>query len=108
MEVACHMGGSNRRRAWLPFRSSIRRNRGAIWQPRDSRGVGLSIESHRTVATAFVAAALIVVPAERAAAQSTAEFCLAANQSLSLGIALPRTSARLKAGALRIVAVGSS
>src|SRR5262249_20702480 len=40
---------------------------------------------------------------------SDAEFCLAANQSLSLGASLPRTTARLKAGAtLRIVAIGSS
>jgi acyl-CoA thioesterase I len=67
----------------------------------------LLIEIHRMVATAFVAT-LIVAHAEPAPAQSAAEFCLAANQSLSLGSVLPRTSTRLKAGALRIVAVGSS
>jgi acyl-CoA thioesterase I len=40
---------------------------------------------------------------------SSAERCLAANPSLSLRAALPRTAARLKAGEpLRIVAVGSS
>jgi acyl-CoA thioesterase-1 len=59
-------------------------------------------------------AALVAVSAGSTAAQppakpSDAEVCLAANQTLSLGIALPRTAARLDAGAtLRIVAVGSS
>jgi acyl-CoA thioesterase I len=60
------------------------------------------------VATACAAVALIFAHAERTLAQSAAEFCLAANQSPSLGIPLPRTAARLKSGALRIVAVGSS
>jgi lysophospholipase L1-like esterase len=64
-------------------------------------------ETHRVVATAFVAA-FIAVHAGGASAQSAAEFCLAANQSLSLGIGLPRTAAHLKAGSLRVVAVGSS
>src|SRR5262245_54542245 len=42
-------------------------------------------------------------------APSDAEACLAANQKLGLGAALPRTSARLKVGGqLTIVAVGSS
>src|SRR6266571_7140846 len=124
MEVGRSMSGSNRPRAWLPFRSSICRNRRAIWRARNPRGVDrcagiwgtkavvqrcrLLIETHRMVATAFVAAALIVAHAEQARAQSAAEFCLTANQSLSLGTAVPRTSTRLKAGALRIVAVGSS
>jgi acyl-CoA thioesterase I len=60
------------------------------------------------------AAGLAVVSVGGAAAQtpakpSDAEVCLAANQSLSLGAPLPRTVARLKAGAtLRIVAIGSS
>jgi len=40
---------------------------------------------------------------------SDAEVCLAANQSLSLGSALPRTMARLDGGGtVRIVAIGSS
>jgi lysophospholipase L1-like esterase len=60
------------------------------------------------VAAAIVAAALIVARAGEATAQSAAEFCLTANQSLSLGVALSRTAARLKAGSVRVVAVGSS
>lgn len=40
---------------------------------------------------------------------SPAERCLAANQGLSLGVPLPRTTARLKSGEpLKIVAIGSS
>ncbi len=47
--------------------------------------------------------------AQTPATPSDAEVCLAANQSLSLGASLPRTTARLNAGAtLRIVAIGSS
>ena len=63
---------------------------------------------NRTFTVACVVSALIVATAERAGAQSEAEACLTANRSLSLGAPLPRTQARLKAGALRIVAVGSS
>jgi acyl-CoA thioesterase-1 len=65
-------------------------------------------ETHRLAATALLAAALIAAFTGGASAQSAAEFCLAANQSLSLGTGLPRTAARLKAGSLRVVAVGSS
>jgi lysophospholipase L1-like esterase len=40
---------------------------------------------------------------------SAAEICLASNQNLSLGTALPRSSARLKADdRIRIIAIGSS
>jgi acyl-CoA thioesterase I len=47
--------------------------------------------------------------AQTPAKPSDAEVCLAANQSLSLGVSLPRTTARLSAAAtLRIVAIGSS
>src|SRR5262249_26777242 len=47
--------------------------------------------------------------AQPPATPSDAEVCRAANQSLSLGAALPRTTARLSAAAtLRIVAIGSS
>jgi acyl-CoA thioesterase I len=47
--------------------------------------------------------------AQTPAKPSDAEVCLAANQSLSLGASLPRTTARLNAGAtLQIVAIGSS
>src|SRR5262245_54170748 len=47
--------------------------------------------------------------AQTPAKPSDAEVCLAANESLSLGAALPRTTARLNAAAtLRIVAIGSS
>jgi acyl-CoA thioesterase I len=43
------------------------------------------------------------------AEMSTAETCLAANATLSLGARLPRTEARLKSGEpLKIVAIGSS
>jgi acyl-CoA thioesterase-1 len=64
---------------------------------------------NRIVTAICVATALIIAAAERAVAQSAAETCLAANRSLALGVPLPRTAARLKAGeGLRIVAVGSS
>jgi lysophospholipase L1-like esterase len=64
---------------------------------------------NRIFSAICVATALTVAAAERAAAQSAVETCLAANRSLSLGAPLPRTAARLKAGeVLRIVAVGSS
>jgi acyl-CoA thioesterase-1 len=63
---------------------------------------------HRAITAACVAAVLIVAAAERAVAQTEAEICLAANRSLSLGAPLPRAAVRLKAGTLRIVAVGSS
>ncbi len=58
-------------------------------------------------------AGLVASCASSAAAQtpppSDVEVCLAANESLSLGSALPRTAARLNAGAaVRIVAIGSS
>ena len=62
----------------------------------------------RCIAAAGLAAGFIGAAADPAPAQSPAEFCLAANRALSLGAPLPRTAARLKAGALRIVAVGSS
>src|SRR5208337_3982243 len=65
-------------------------------------------EINRTITVACVVTALIAATAECARAQSEAEVCLTANRSLSLGALLPRTQARLKAGALRIVAVGSS
>jgi lysophospholipase L1-like esterase len=40
---------------------------------------------------------------------SAADICLAANRGISVGVPLPRTAARLKAGdTLRVVAVGSS
>jgi acyl-CoA thioesterase I len=52
--------------------------------------------------------AVLLMPAA-ASAQSAVDVCLAANWNLSLGAGLPRTAARLKAGAsLTIVAVGSS
>jgi acyl-CoA thioesterase I len=62
----------------------------------------------RIITAICVATALIVAATEHAAAQSAAEICLAANRSLSLGVPLPRAAASLKAGALTIVAVGSS
>ena len=59
-------------------------------------------------------AGVVALCAGNAAAQiptrpSDAEACLAANQSLSLGSALPRTTARLDGeGTVRIVTIGSS
>jgi acyl-CoA thioesterase-1 len=48
-------------------------------------------------------------PAQDPAHISAAEACLAANQSLSLGVPLSRSGARLKAGGpFRVVAIGSS
>lgn len=43
-----------------------------------------------------------------ALAQSAADACLAAGQNFALGARLPRTAARLKSGALTVVAMGSS
>jgi acyl-CoA thioesterase-1 len=68
---------------------------------------------HRRTRAACLAAALFAgshgALAQAPASASDAETCLAANQSLSLGASLPRTTARLKAGdSLKIVAVGSS
>ena len=58
---------------------------------------------------AWIAAALAVIPINAALAETPAEICLAANKELSLGVSLPRTAARLDAGALlKGVAVGSS
>jgi acyl-CoA thioesterase-1 len=65
-------------------------------------------EMHRVVTAVCMAGILIAAASGRAAAQSAVEICLAANRSLSLGVPLPRAAARLKAGRLRIVAVGSS
>ena len=49
------------------------------------------------------------VNAQHPAKPSDAEICLAANESLSLGSGLPRTTVRLDIGAtVRIVAIGSS
>lgn len=62
----------------------------------------------RTITAACVATALIFSPTGRAGAQSEADVCLMANRNLSLGAPLPRTQARLKAGVLKVVAVGSS
>ena len=62
----------------------------------------------------LIAVAALVVATESILAQTTtalppADACLAANQNLSLGAALPRVSARLKAGGpFRMVAIGSS
>jgi acyl-CoA thioesterase I len=52
--------------------------------------------------------ALITAAGEGARAQSPAEMCLAANRTPSTGTSLPRTASRLKTGALKIVALGSS
>src|SRR5436190_9209446 len=61
----------------------------------------------RLVAGLGVAVALIPA-AVPAGAQSAAEVCLSANEAISIGAPLPRTAARLKAGGLRMVAIGSS
>jgi acyl-CoA thioesterase I len=65
-----------------------------------------------TTQAACLASLLVVATMSGARAQeraSAAETCLAANRGISLGVALPRTAARLKAGdPFRIVALGSS
>jgi acyl-CoA thioesterase I len=65
-----------------------------------------------TTQAACLASLLVVGTMSSARAQeraSAVETCLAANPGISLGVALPRTTARLKAGdPFRIVAVGSS
>ena len=78
--------------------------------PSDSTGMGLGRRQPTLLAgpnrawLACCAAALAVFSTGSATAQlpakpSDAEICLAANASLSLGTALPRTTARLNAGA---------
>src|SRR5262249_33520065 len=60
-------------------------------------------------AAALAAVCAGVAVAQTPAKPTDAEFCRAANASLSLGPALPGVAARLKAEApLRIVAIGSS
>lgn len=66
------------------------------------------IEVKRIIAAVGMAVALVHAGGCPAVAESAAEFCLAANEAISIGVPLPRTAARLKAGGLRIVAVGSS
>lgn len=61
------------------------------------------------LALLLVIAIEVPTRAQSPASGSPAEVCLAANRSLSLGVPLPHTAARLRAGApLRVVAVGSS
>lgn len=65
------------------------------------------------VAAVLILAAVIPALAQTtagptAARPTAAEVCLTANQHLSLGAALPRTMEKLRAGQLRIVAIGSS
>jgi acyl-CoA thioesterase-1 len=78
-------------------------------QPSPASGGG---SAPRAWIAAMAIAVLLFVASTGARAQarsSATEACLAANRDLSLGVALPRTAARLKAGdTLRIVAVGSS
>jgi acyl-CoA thioesterase-1 len=79
----------------------VRRHRSCV-SPTNSRPVTLAI-----------AAILSLVPVIAAQGQTVAratpaEACLIANKYLSLGARLPRTAARLRAGNLRIVAIGSS
>jgi acyl-CoA thioesterase I len=87
---------------WLQFAISMHRmNHGKRRSIRVPAGLG------RRIAAACIVLALI--GPSGALAQSAVELCLAANRDLSLGTRLPRTSARLKAGApMMIVAVGSS
>ena len=59
--------------------------------------------------SASTAAGAEAARAQASPARSAAEICLAANRDVSLGVPLPRTAARLKAGGpLRVVAIGSS
>ncbi len=63
---------------------------------------------HRAITAVCAASVLLWAGAQGVKAQSAAEVCLAANRTLSIGIPLPRAAAHLKAGALRVVALGSS
>src|ERR1700686_1883916 len=65
-------------------------------------------EVSKIIAAAGMAVALAHAVASPAVADSAAEFCLFANEAISIGVPLPRAAARLRAGGLRIVAVGSS
>jgi lysophospholipase L1-like esterase len=65
-------------------------------------------EVRRIIAGLGLALAVTHAAAVPGRAQSAAEVCLTANEAISLGVPLPRTAGRLKAGGLRIVAVGSS
>jgi acyl-CoA thioesterase-1 len=65
-------------------------------------------EINRIIAAAGMAVALAHAVASPAVADSAAEFCLSANEAISIGVSLPRAAVRLRAGGLRIVAVGSS
>src|ERR1700724_216605 len=65
-------------------------------------------EINKIIAAAGMAVALAHAVASPAAADSAAEFCLSANEAISIGASLPRAAIRLRAGGLRIVAVGSS
>ena len=65
-----------------------------------------------TSKAAALASLLLIATSAGALAEkraSAADTCLAANRGISVGVPLPRTAARLKAGdPLRVVAVGSS
>src|SRR2546423_4916252 len=65
-------------------------------------------EERKILAAAGRAGALAHAFARPAVADSAAEFCLSANEAISIGVSLPRAAVRLRAGGLRIVAVGSS
>jgi acyl-CoA thioesterase I len=79
--------------------------------PRTATGI---LSQTRAAIVALVGAAMLAGTPDGALSQargdvSPAEKCLAANQSLSLGVALPRTAARLKSSEpVKIVAIGSS
>lgn len=92
--------------------SSIRRNLRVIYaggeKARVAQVTSPMTAVNRIIAVVAVALALIHAVPCPAVAESAAEFCLAANEAISIGAPLPRTAARLKAGGLRVVAVGSS
>jgi acyl-CoA thioesterase-1 len=78
------------------------------------RTITSMLSKTRTAIVALVGATMLAGTSDGALSQarglaSPAERCLAANQGLSLGVALPRTAARLKSSEpVKIVAIGSS
>ncbi|MEZ5785050.1 MAG: SGNH/GDSL hydrolase family protein [Xanthobacteraceae bacterium] len=101
-----------------PNRSALRRLSRPVHQCRrgnsHTRRLGGCVSPTHGRAAALIAGLLLslAIPisgrAQTGAKPTAAEVCLAANKHLSLGSRLPRTAARLRAGNLRIVAIGSS
>jgi lysophospholipase L1-like esterase len=101
----------NRNSLQLPFGDRFFGGELAAASPEDAlNATGASLSAHLPVLAVLLLVAIgAPARAQAPASASPAEFCLAANRNLSLGVRLPRTAARLRSGApLRVVAVGSS